>query len=908
MISFLSQVAKEIVDSGRPLESLKIVLPSQRAVRLLKIELAKQLDRPALSPEVKSITDFASELSGLQQLPSHQLLLQCYKSYCHVVPEKDRDSFELYLNWAPVLLQDFNDLSAHRVPQDDIFTYLTEAETLKQWAQKEEQTPLVKNYLKFWKQIPNLFQHFTQQLLENKVGYLGLLFSESVENLSFYLMHTSQYHYLVGFNALTKSESFLFQEIISADRGNLRWDIDREFYENTEHAAGHFIRSYFREWKFLKGTKPLPIGDEFSEYKSLQCLASDHSISQVKHAARLAQQLVKTYPHEKIALVLGDETYLVPTLSGFDAEFNAWNVTMGYSLLQTPAADLILQWLDCLQQLSDNRVRVEALEKLGQTAYLKEYLAFLGMDFEGFVHSAKKRNQIYWKKDSILKGFQHPKWKELFSPYNDTQDLLNRMRKFCIALQNFFYTNFHNHNFESYFHSLEVVLNQLIETSNSSQVLNGIPLIKSFLTDLLKTETLDFEGDPTKGLQIMGLLETRMLDFDRVIVTHLNEGQLPAGNRISSFLPFEVKKEFGIPTFLEKEAIYAYHFYRLLQRSQDIYLLYNATQEGLAEGIPSRFIYQLEHFSLPKHHFVKKKLHANFIATPKKEREVAKSSELLDRLQKIAAAGFSPSALTHYLRDPMRFYEERVLGIEPILSSESMVSHKDQGTILHAVLESLFTPFQNRDLSEKDYDQMLEKLPKVLEAQFESIYGNCSSLQGKNHLIYQVLLAHCNRFLHYEKDLVAHGATIQILALEAPFTIDFPLSEFDFPIRLKGTVDRIDKVNEQVRIIDYKSGKAEVSALSLDPTALQFDDPKMAVAFQVLTYAFQYLKEQPSSTIEAGVYALKTKCKYLRLGWKKETHTLLSLEKLKSFEVFLRNLIREILTPEINFQEKKKGN
>ena len=222
----------------------------------------------------------------------------------------------------------------------------------------------------------------------------------------------------------------------------------------------------------------------------------------MKHAARLAQQLVKTYPHEKIALVLGDETYLVPTLSGFDAEFNAWNVTMGYSLLQTPAADMILQWLDCLQQLSENRLRVEAIEKLGQTAYLKEYFTFLGIDFEGFVHSAKKRNQTYWKKDFILTFLQHPECKYLFSPYRNTQYLLNRMIMFCIALQNFFYTNFHNHNFESYFHSLEVVLNQLIETSNSSQVLNGIPLIKSFLTDLLKTETLDFEGDPTRVFKL----------------------------------------------------------------------------------------------------------------------------------------------------------------------------------------------------------------------------------------------------------------------------------------------------------------------------------------------------------------------------------------------------------------------
>ena len=190
----------------------------------------------------------------------------------------------------------------------------------------------------------------------------------------------------------------MIQEIISADRGNLRWDIDREFYENTEHAAGHFIRTYFREWKFLKGTKPCPMGDEFSEPKTILCIASDHSISQVKHAARLAQQLVKTHPQEKIALVLGDETYLVPTLSGFDPEFNAWNVTMGYSLLQTPAADMILQWLDCLQQLSENRLQVESIEKLGQTAYLKEYLTFLGIDFEGFVHSAKKKSNLLEKR------------------------------------------------------------------------------------------------------------------------------------------------------------------------------------------------------------------------------------------------------------------------------------------------------------------------------------------------------------------------------------------------------------------------------------------------------------------------------------------------------------------------------
>jgi ATP-dependent helicase/nuclease subunit B len=908
MEAFLTHVAKKLIQSEKPLASLKIVLPSQRASRFLRQAIMESLEIPSLSPEIHSITEFVGELSGLQKLAPHQLLLRCYESYCAVVPVKQQDNFEQFLNWAPVMLQDFNDLCAHRVPQDQIFRYLTEVETLKQWAQKDQQTPLVKNYIQFWKQLPDLFRHFTEGLLHDKLGFLGLLFSESVENLSLYLEHTEQYHYLIGFNALTQSEALLFQEIISQQRGQVLWDIDPVFYEHSSHASGYFIRRYFQEWKSLRGKKPQWQKSTFAEKKSIQCIASDHSISQVKYAAQLAQQLTQAYPEEKIALVLGDESYLVPTLSGFETSFQDWNVTMGYSLIQTPAADLFIQWLDCLEALESDRLRLDALEKLMHSAFFHHYLSPLGISVKEPLERAIKRNQTFLNRSQLLAWFDHSDWQFLFAPFQNATELLMRMRLLSIELQAFFYKTQPNPNYESNFYALEVILNQLLDTTSATDILDSLSLVKTFFKDLLQRETQDLEGDATKGLQIMGLLETRLLDFDRVIVTHLNEGQLPAGKVSNSFLPFEVKKEFGVPTYQEKDAIFTYHFYRLLQRSHDIYLLYNATQEGLGGGAPSRFIYQLEHFCQPAHQFQKAQLQAEYTAADSAEHEIQKSPLLLQRLQEIATQGFSPSALTLYLRDPIVFYEERVLGISTLKEAEAIVSHRDQGTILHAVLETLFTPYVNKKLSEKDYITMQSQLLDCLRAHFKEVYGRDSAFQGKNHLIFEVLRAHCERFLNYEKALVASGNTLEVLALEDRFSMEIPLPGFDFPIHLRGTIDRIDVLNGQVRIIDYKTGNVATNALKLDPTALDFEDPKTAVAFQVLTYAYQYLQQKPEAEVQAGVYALKAKKTFAPLGWGKSSETILTLEKIQPFEALLHDLITEILSPNKSFLQNKKGN
>lgn len=906
MESFLEQVAKKILEGNRPLSEVRIILPSQRAIRFLKKALGEQLVQPVRSPKIQSITEFAAELSGLRSAPPLSLLLLCYESYRAVVPKETQESFEAFLHWAPVVLQDFNDICAHKVPQEEVFSYLTEVETLKEWARRENQTPLTRNYIQFWKQIPALFTHLVDRLLTEKLGFMGLLFSESVENLALYLEHTKHYHYIVGFNALTQSEALLFQELLSQGRAEVLWDLDRSFYENSHHAAGMFIRRYFKTWKTLAGQKPQWLGQVFEEKKSIYSVASTASVNQMKYAVQLAQRWVQQYPDERIALVLGDESYLIPALSGLDPNFTQWNVTMGYPLGQTPAADLLLQWVGIHEANMANRLRLEVVEKFLQTAALGAYLKAAGIDYENALSLAKKQNQVFISCDTLLQWQAAPPWQNLFEPTQLPFSLIERMLALCVAIQEYFFKQSKNLLFESYFYSLEKLLRQLNDETRYQALVSTFSLLRTLLMDSMQKETLSFVGEATQGLQIMGLLETRLLDFDRVIVTHVNEGQLPAGKSNASFLPYEVKKEYGIPTFQEKDAIFTYHFYRLLQRAQEVHLFYDTSDEGLGGAAPSRFLYQLELFAAPKHQFVKQTLQSRFISQQTEEAVITKSTKLLEKLHELADYGFSPSALTHYLRDPIAFYEERILGLRPADEAEAMVSYRDQGTVLHAVLESLYTPYVGKILTVSHCDAMQEKLGEELTHHFENVYGKHKTLSGKNYLIFKVLQTYCARYLAEEKKNVEKGDQIEILALEASFEIPIVIESRKTPVNLRGTVDRIDRYNGVLRILDYKTGTVSSRSLKLSATELDFEDSKTGIAFQVLTYAYQYLVQHPETQLSAGIIALKSKQSWLPLT--RDDDGVLTLDTIQPFETFLKKLIQEILSPSIPIQRKNPGN
>lgn len=904
MDTFLAQVAKEILQSPFTLSEVKVVLPSQRAVRFLKKAFSEAIQQPVISPQILSITEFVTALSGLQAQPPLPLLFTFYESYQAVVSREEQESFDQFLHWAPTLLQDFNDLSAHRVPKDKIFSYLTEVEQLKEWARNDLQTPLTKNYIKFWKQMPRLHDHLITKLQEQKSGFLGMLFSEAVDNMTLYLEHTSDYHYLVGFNALTQSESLLIQEILSQGRGEILWDLDRVLYEDVDHASSRFIRSYFKSWKALMGQEPQWLGTHFSSSKKVQIAGATSAVQQVQYAAQLAQSLTQKYPDEKIALVLGDESYLIPALSAFDADFDQWNVTMGYPLIQTPAAELLVQWIDIHQAATEKRLALHAVEKLLLSASLQTYFRAQGWSMNTHLNNAKKRNRAFITLGELLDWCSDDLWHWLFTPLSHPSDLLERMHCFCIKLQSYFFTTAKDSLLGSYFYSMELMIQQIIEASKGKDILNKLVLIRVLINDALRQASLDFVGEATQGLQVMGLLETRLLDFDRVVITHLNEGNLPAGKTANTFLPFEVKKEFGVPTYHEKDAIFTYHFYRLLQRAQHVYLTYDASEAGLGGAAPSRFIYQLELFAPAAMQIERIQLQAPFGLAISNQIEVVKTESVMKKLHQIAAQGFSPSALTHYLRDPMAFYEERILGIKAPITADETVSYRDQGNVLHAVLEELYIPFQKSLLTEENIRLMLKDLKGVLQKHFEKIYGTSEDLEGRNYLIFQVLETYCKRFLKSEIKRIKTGQQIEILGLEVPFSIDLPVPGVNIPVKLRGTVDRIDRVDGQLRIVDYKTGEIAPKALSIELEGMDFDDPKTAVSFQVLTYAYQYLQQFPTQHITAGVIALKSIQSQLNLYWQDSNPGVLNRENIVHFETFLHRLILEILNPNIPFQRK----
>ena len=236
---------------------------------------------------------------------------------------------------------------------------------------------------------------------------------------------------------------------------------------------------------------------------------------------------------------------------------------------------------------------------------------------------------------------------------------------------------------------------------------------------LIQQETFDFKGDPLNGIQIMGVLETRLLDFDNVIITNLNEGILPNGKTPFSWIPFDVRKKFEMNTFIEQDHLYAYHFYRLLQRAKKVFLLYNASAEGLFSGERSRFLVQLEYFKEPQHQLKFKQAQLPFPELEDKPKTAYKTQAVLDHLEEIRRSGFSPSSLTQYIRNPLSFYEQRMLKIQPVHEISNQLSAMDKGTIMHKVLEILYQPYLSQDMKISNYDKMLELLSNTLDSVFK---------------------------------------------------------------------------------------------------------------------------------------------------------------------------------------------
>jgi hypothetical protein len=451
------------------------------------------------------------------------------------------------------------------------------------------------------------------------------------------------------------------------------------------------------------------------------------------------------------------------------------------------------------------------------------------------------------------------------------------------------------------------VINKLISYYSQHEHIDKIETLHAIYKQVIDLAEVSFEGEPLNGLQIMGVLESRVLDFDTVIVTSMNEGKFPAGKSQNSFIPYDVKRELGLPTFKEKDAIYTYHFYHLLQRAKNIYLLYNTESEGLDAGEKSRFITQLEVEKQRNHNLTHEIYNAVLPETAYTPMVIEKSEAVMNRLKEIASVGFSPSALTSYIRNPIQFYFQKILRIREVEEVEENIALNTLGTIIHETLKALYDPFVGKFVSEQDIQNCFKQIDDEVLKQFKVVYKEGEIKKGRNLLAFEVAKRNVFNFLKVELESIKAGDAIKILALEETFQRTILHPSLPFSVLIKGNVDRIEERNGTIRIIDYKTGKVEKASVTLKTWRGLTEEIKNDKIIQVLAYAYMYETEAKSKPIEAGIISFKNlKSGFLPFNFKegKEANAIINEEVISNYLDQIVLLLNEILDVSIPFEEK----
>ena len=923
--SFLSKLAEELLNNNSSsLHLTNIVLPNKRAKIFLIEELKRQSSTTFLAPKIISIEMLIEEISQLRTLDNIELLFEFYIVYLDNTEKSKQQDFEKFSSWAVTLIQDFNEIDRYLINQNEIFSYLLDIERIKHWTPNvNNQSKLIENHLDFWKLMPFYYQKFTEHLLNKKVGYQGLLYRKASENCLAFAKKTEVTTFVfAGFNALNASEETIIKCLVEHNKASVFWDIDAVFLKDEFHDAGLFLRRIKNYWKHFE-THPFNwITDAFSSDKNIEVIGTPKSIGQAKIAGKIIEKIVfENKSLENTAIVLSEENILIPVLNALPVEVENLNITMGYPSKNNPAQILIYKLFQ-LHLNAQNRNKKQSV------FYYKEVLEILNNPL--IVSSIQANEVVKIIKNSNLTFITSNRLSELFFKYDllnnelvqhlffdwnvSVNEILQKLKAILIYIK----THLSNQNEQdkvtkAFVFSIYNVVLKITNYYESYKNIENLEILFTIYKQVIDQAQVSFEGEPLKGLQIMGILESRVLDFDNVIITSLNEGKLPGGKSNNSFIPYDVKFEKGLPTYKERDAIFTYHFYRLLQRAKNIYLLYNTHSEGIDAGEKSRFITQLEIEHLPNHNFKKVFYNAIKPDTIYQPIEVIKTQPILDRLEEIATVkGFSPSALTNYLRNPIQFYYQRILGVRENEEVEENVALNTLGTIIHEVLEKMYVPFEGKNIQIQvsDIDVMIQNIASITLEKFKVVYKEGDIKKGKNLIAFEVAKRNIYNFLIQEKHNIENGDKLFILSLEKPHETIFEHLNLPYPVKISGKVDRIELRNNTIRIIDYKTGKVEANKLKINTFEGLTLDLANDKIIQLLCYALMF-QENPlkeNYNVEVGIFSFKNmKAGFLPFTFGKGRgvvgETFITTEFLANFKEELVILIQEILNPAISFKE-----
>ena len=900
--SFLHEVVSSL--SNPNWGELCFIVPNKRSAIYLTQTITAQLESPTIAPEIIDIDSFIRNLSRLEAPPKIEQLFALYNSYCQTVVSKERDNFITFLDWGDTLLADLDAIDRNLLQRKEVFGLLAGMQEIKAWG--SDDNSYVRRYLGFWKALPKIYNSFSSALLEKGHGTSGILCREAVRNLEVFLEAQPKTSFIIcGFNALTESESTLFQSILAQNRGKIYWDADTYFLQNPLEQSGHYLNRY-KNWPYYENQPFLGSHNTFLNHKVIEVIETSGRIAQAKQVGTILKDLSTTkLDWESVAVVLPDESLLKPILHALPAEVNKVNITMGQPLQQQPIAFMV----EAIFELHTNKTKkgfyyksvVQILtHELIRTYCVKNELK----DPSELAQSIISGNQRFWTSHELSKSNLFKDLGFLFSPWSNPIEAVQSVCKLLQLLLNTADIGDNQqlesiHLFLTLFHQLDLQLRKY-------PFIKQISELRTIYSLQIRTQKLPFSGDPLQGLQIMGMLETRLLDFDTVIVTQANEGILPAKSIDDSWIPYDMKKQFGLPTLDEKNAIFSYHFYRLMYRAKKVYILFDGQADELGGGEMSRFVRQWATW-LPENHSMRFFKQSATLNTETKERlEIPKTPSLIKRLEEMAQKGLSATALSNYIADPIRFYNNYVLRISDNQELEESISYQTLGTVIHKTLEELYTPYVTKQLTVQNIEKMKDTHNQTLQKHFEDELGKSSHLTGKNLLLFTAAAHSISRVLEADKKDILAGSTIELLGLEKYLKATRIYAGLEHPITFHGVIDRIDRKDGILRILDYKTGQINTKELRPNEVSECLSVSVYGKSFQLLFYSMLWAEYDPISPFHAGVISVKNMSQgamLLRLGEGRTKRTELVTEDLENFEKELEKLAIEIYSPDIAFTE-----
>jgi len=865
--NFLKYVCDDLDKKNSDISKLAVIFPNRRSITYFNNIISNKISKPIFGPYTSSVDDFFFDVIGYDKIDSLTLFFEFYEEY--IKTQKDEHSIENCLKWADTLLKDFEDIDKFLVDKK-IFQSLLDFKKIDNWNLELKNQVFTNEYISFFENLESLYTRLTSKLKKKKNIYSGLaqrILAQEPKLVKYWLKKQNLHKIVfVGLAGMTKAEEELIDYLKQEEICQFYWNTDKYFFENKNQEAGLFARKYFKKWH----QNSSDLREDFLEKKNINIIGANNLVGQAK---LLGDLLEKTNLNEgditKTAVVLADENLLFPVLESIPKKIKDINVTLGISLLSLPITSLFESLFTLYINSINNKNKLffyyKHIFSLIENPYLQRSINIDNKSlFKKLESSIKKEKLNYVSCDylnTIVNSNEHTALKYIFNNHNIETDSFIEMIILLIDELN------HNVEKTNQFEKvqrdcLNLVKENFIFLKRISSDYKSTWTLKVLLVlfkKMIQTQKINFEGEPVRGLQIMGLLETRNLDFNQIYVLSVNEEKIPAHkNKQFSFFPFELKRYYGIATYIETDAIYANHFFNLIKKPRVSYLIYDKDfNSDLKSSDRSRFIEQIKYeVSALKSEIIisEKNVNDKFNKQAEASKKIIKDKFILEQLNDMFLKGISPSSLNLYFYDRYAFYLEKILKLKEDNDLESVMRSDTIGNIMHDVLESLYKPLINKILIKEDIENLLIKLRDQISISLSKEYQIGAIDKGKNVLIYSAINKMLTRFLNQEMSQIISGNKIQILSIETEYKVKFKIDSLNKDVFLKGKIDRVDSFNGLTRIIDYKSGNMQKADLTIFEMEQIKDKPK---SLQVLFYALIYSMNNKLKEMQSGVMPLK---------------------------------------------------